>query len=83
MLNSTESPKNAKECFLSDILEPRKDVQEKYYLSMKACQGILRRSSLRGKPLPQELKEALERQIALTSECVQVNPGGAREHYSQ
>ncbi len=39
-------------------------VPEKYYLSPKACQGILRRASARGKELPAILKKALERQAA-------------------
>lgn len=37
---------------------------KKYYLSQKACQGILRRASERGKQLPDVLKRALERQAA-------------------
>lgn len=37
-------------------------VPEKYYLSSKACIGILRRASERGKELPEVLKRALERQ---------------------
>ena len=37
---------------------------KKYYLSQKACQGILRRASERGKKLPDVLKRALERQAA-------------------
>ena len=37
-------------------------VPEKYYLSPKACQGILRRASARGKELPEVLRKALERQ---------------------
>ena len=37
---------------------------EKYYLSPKACLGILRRASVRGKELPELLKKALERQAA-------------------
>jgi len=36
----------------------------KYYLSQKACLGILRRASERGKQLPDVLKRALERQAA-------------------
>lgn len=36
----------------------------KYYLSPKACLGILRRASVRGKELPELLKKALERQAA-------------------
>lgn len=34
----------------------------KYSLSEKACLGILNRAARRGKELPKELKEALERQ---------------------
>jgi hypothetical protein len=45
---------------LSQILQER--VPEKYYLSQKACLGILRRASDRGKELPIVLKTALERQ---------------------
>ena len=36
----------------------------KYYLSPKACLGILRRASARGKELPEVLRIALERQAA-------------------
>jgi hypothetical protein len=35
------------------------DVPEKYYLSPKACQGILRRAERRGKKLPELLEVAL------------------------
>ena len=37
---------------------------EKYYLSPKACLGILRRASARGKELPELLRKALEHQAA-------------------
>jgi hypothetical protein len=42
---------------LSQILEA--DVPEKYSLSSKACEGILRRAAKRGKELPPMLQEAL------------------------
>jgi len=45
---------------LSQILQ--RGVPEKYCLSQKACQGILKRASARGKQLPEMLKLALERQ---------------------
>lgn len=45
---------------LSEILIPNAD--PKYYLSAKACQGILRRAEQRGKQLPEVLRIALERQ---------------------
>ena len=38
------------------------NVPEKYYLSQRACSGILRRASARGKELPELLKRALEKQ---------------------
>ena len=39
-------------------------VPEKYYLSPKACQGILRRASVRGKKLPAVLEKALLQQAS-------------------
>ena len=64
-LNTLESPKDAVESFLSDILVEIVDVPEKYYLSPKACEGILRRAESRGKKLPPVLKQALMRRVAL------------------
>ena len=58
--NISESPNAAAESTLSQILQV--DVPEKYYLSPKACQGILRRAAARGKELPEMLKTALENQ---------------------
>lgn len=51
-------------CSLSDILETNGNIPQEYYLSRKACLGILRRAASRGKDLPPLLKEALERQAA-------------------
>jgi site-specific DNA-cytosine methylase len=45
-------------CSLAEILE--QDVPPKYWLSPRACRGILRRAKKRGKELPAALKEALE-----------------------
>ena len=47
----------AKESLLSQILED--NVPEKYYLSARACQGILMRASRRGKKLTDLLQTAL------------------------
>jgi hypothetical protein len=55
----SESPNVVVESSLSSILE-RGGVDSRYYLSKKACAGILRRAESRGKDLPKELKEALE-----------------------
>lgn len=46
-------------CSLSDILETG-DVPQQYYLSAKACRGILRRAEKRGKELPPQLAAALQ-----------------------
>jgi site-specific DNA-cytosine methylase len=64
-LNTGESPKDAVESSLSQILED--NPHPKYFLSAKACQGILRRAEKRGKELPLMLKEALERQSQSTA----------------
>ena len=58
MLNTSVWPKDVKECFLSDVLQDG-NIQQKYYLSPKACQGILRRAEKRGKKLPNQLYQAL------------------------
>ena len=68
MRNIGECPNAAVESFLSRILQPMEDVQKKYYLSRKACLGILRRAQERGKELPEELRIALERQARNTPE---------------
>ena len=62
MPNTGESPSEGVESTLSAILQA--SVPEKYYLSPKACLGILRRASARGKELPEILRLALERQAA-------------------
>lgn len=58
--NTGESPNVAVVSRLSQILE--ETPQEKYSLSAKACQGILRRADCRGKDLPKRLKAVLIRQ---------------------
>jgi hypothetical protein len=44
---------------LSSVLEGEGSIPPKYYLSPKACQGILRRAEKRGKALPPMLEQAL------------------------
>lgn len=56
-----ECPSVAVESHLSQILED--SPHQKYYLSARACQGILRRAERRGKKLPEILMEALTQQI--------------------
>lgn len=63
MRNTGESPNVAVVSRLSQILEATP--QEKYSLSAKACQGILRRAERRGKDLPETLKAVLLMQSEL------------------
>jgi hypothetical protein len=51
---------------LSDVLETG-DVPQRYFLSEKACAGILRRAEKRGRVLPPLLQEALERAAQTTT----------------
>ncbi|AEJ94027.1 hypothetical protein THIBAULT_104 [Mycobacterium phage Thibault] len=44
---------------LSSILETPGEHLRKYFLSAKACQGILRRAAKRGRKLPEPLEQAL------------------------
>ncbi len=64
MLNTGASPREEKESSLSQILQ--EDVPGRYYLTPKACRGILRRANERGKELPEKLKRALEIQAGIT-----------------
>ena len=56
--NGSECHNDAAASSLSDILEAG-EVPQKYFLSAKACAGILRRAEKRGKALPVQLEEAL------------------------
>lgn len=62
MLNIGEYPNVENESTLSEILED--NVPEKYYLSAKACLGILRRAKNKGRKLPDNLRIALEQKVA-------------------
>ena len=62
-LNTGESPNVVNESSLSQILED--SPPPRYYLSRKACLGILRRAAERGKALPKQLQAALEMQAGL------------------
>ncbi len=56
-LSISEWPSDAAACSLSEVLET--DVAPKYFLSAKACSGILRRAERRGKALPPQLERNL------------------------
>jgi hypothetical protein len=57
-LNTLECHKDAGVCSLSGILETT-GVPQRFYLSAKACAGILRRAEKRGKKMPAMLEGAL------------------------
>ena len=67
MLNTSEYPsEGVVSSSLADVLLTHQ-VQPKFYLSQKACEGILRRANRRGKTLPPLLQEALVRQASLNT----------------
>ena len=57
--NSSEFRSGAAVSSLSEILETG-PVDRRYFLSPKACAGILRRAEKRGKSLPPSLRDALQ-----------------------
>jgi hypothetical protein len=57
--NSSDWPSDASVCLLFSILETG-PVARRYFLSPKACAGVLRRAEKRGKALPEALREALQ-----------------------
>ena len=56
-LNTSDSPNDAVACSLSQVLEI--STPQKYYLSVAACAGILRRAKVRGRKLPEHLQTVL------------------------
>jgi C-5 cytosine-specific DNA methylase len=59
MPNTSAWPNDASVCSLSQILEIGR-IPPKYFLSGKACAGILRQAEKRGKELPEQLLLALQ-----------------------
>lgn len=74
MLNTGECPKEESESTLSQILEAAP--HQKYYLSEKACLGILRRAEKRGKELSEILKQALIKQAQKMSNATTLATDG-------
>ena len=58
-LNTSEYPNAVVESSLSDILITGQTLPQKYYLSRKACKGILRRAAKNKRSLPSLLEKAL------------------------
>lgn len=61
-LNTSDWHKDASVCLLSSILETG-TIDPRYYLSKKACEGILTRAKRRGVVLPSLLQMALEQRV--------------------
>ena len=66
-LSTLEYPNDGAASSLSDILETG-ELPQRYYLSGRACRGILRRAEKRGKELPWALQSAL---LAVASQTPQ------------
>ena len=81
MLNTGVSPREGRASSLSQILED--SPPRKYYLSRKACLGILRRARERGKPLPPQLEAALKAQAGLTVYLTSVQDPPLAFHMNQ
>ncbi len=65
--NFSDWPNDAVVCSLSQVLV-RDSIPQQYFLSSKACAGILRRAEKRGKVLPIPLHRALSAVAAASSE---------------
>ena len=61
-LNISASPNAASVCFLWQVVE-MVSIPPKYFLSARACAGILLRAARRGKTLPVLLDHALKQQV--------------------
>ncbi|STN93487.1 Uncharacterised protein [Escherichia coli] len=59
MPNTSEWHNDADACLLSQVLE-QTSIPQRYFLSSKACAGILRRAEARGRKLPEMLEMALK-----------------------
>lgn len=79
--NFGECPNEENVSLLSQILEAKPS--EKYFLSAKACRGILDRANRKGKSLPIKLEEALMKQAGLSHFLSEPGKtGGQRNTYS-
>ena len=63
---------------LSNILESER-VPRRYFLSEKACSGILRRAEKRGKQLPETLRQALQAVVDAESPSTSTAPPSTKE----
>lgn len=64
--NISAWPNDANVCSLSEVIE-KGPVAERFYLSPRACAGILRRAEKRKRKLPAPLEQALRKTAGLAS----------------
>jgi hypothetical protein len=69
-LNTSEHPKDADVCILSEVLEA--SAPAKCFLTPPQINSLLHRAKTRKKPLPANLQKALESQISLLSNTHQL-----------
>jgi hypothetical protein len=68
MLSTLEYPsEGAESSSLADVVETQQ-VQQKYYLTAKAAEGVLHRSNRNGKKLPEQLQEVFENVVRQKSQ---------------
>lgn len=77
--NFGECPNEENVSLLSQILEAKPS--EKYFLSAKACRGILDRANRKGKSLPIKLEEALIKQAGLSHSLSEPGKTGGVKEY--
>jgi hypothetical protein len=70
-LNTSEFHNDVAESSLLDVLETG-EVPRRFFLSEKACAGILRRAEVRGKTLPPLLRLALEATVKESAQSEQL-----------
>ena len=75
-LNSSDSPSDARGCSLLQVLETG-SIPQRYFLSSRACAGVLRRAKRVGRELPEVLRIALEQTVARGGRLVVLNDPGS------
>lgn len=80
-LSISESPNVVVESSLSAILEEPDERLRKYFLSAKACQGILRRAGKRNRKLPEALELALTTVANQPPPVISTLQGGGQRGY--
>ena len=58
-LSTLEWPSDASVCSLWQVLEPAESIPSRFFLSSRACRGILHRAAKRDRTLPPLLEAAL------------------------